>query len=371
MKILILMTHPAPYRVSFFEELSKYVDLTVMYETENYKGDDSRDWDIDKRKKIYKEIYLTKSKKINGDIIKSLGVLRVVNNSYDYVMVMAHGTLCSKIAIIYMRLFGISYILNLDGVLPYVIKNENKIKYFMKKIFYHGAKKYITTGQQSIEYLKYYGINNNLIELYHFTSIYNSDVILTTIADNEKRIIKNVLNIKGKMILYVGRIIPIKGIDALLKVAKLLSNDNDIEFYVIGGNVDDKYKNIIKNNYYKNVHFLPYMDKKILDKYYKAADVFFLPTEQDTWGLVINEAMAKGLPIVTTKNCGAGVEMIENNKNGFLTNINDILDMADKIKNILKNNETREKMKEYSLKIAKNFTMEKMVNDHLKIFNIK
>ena len=97
---------------------------------------------------------------------------------------------------------------------------------------------------------------------------------------------------------------------------------------------------------------------------------FFLPTEQDTWGLVINEAMAKGLPVVTTENCGAGMEMVENNKNGFIVKVNDALDMADKINKIMENDELRENMKKYSLSIAKKFTLENMIQDHLKFFNI-
>lgn len=369
-KILILMTHPAPYRIIFFKELSKYVDLTVMYEAENYKGIDSREWNIDKNKKTYKEIYLTKSKKINGDFINSLGVLKIIDDSYDCVIVMAHGTLCSKIAIMYMRLLKMPYVLNIDGVLPYVMEKESKIKYFMKKIFYNGADMYITTGKQSVKYLEHYSINNKMIKFYHFTSVYDDDVLSKIITEEEKVIKKKLLNIDKKMILYVGRVISIKGIDALLNVAKLLSCNHDIEFYVIGGNTDDKYKHIIKNNYYKNIRFIPYMNKTALDKYYEAADVFFLPTEQDTWGLVINEAMAKGLPVVTTENCGAGMEMVENNKNGFIVKVNDALDMADKIKKIMENDELRENMKKYSLSIAKKFTLENMIQDHLKFFNI-
>ena len=52
--------------------------------------------------------------------------------------------------------------------------------------------------------------------------------------------------------------------------------------------------------------------------YYLAADVFVLPTLEDVWGFVINEAMVCGCPIVTTYDCGASRDLVKNRVNGFL-----------------------------------------------------
>ena len=47
-----------------------------------------------------------------------------------------------------------------------------------------------------------------------------------------------------------------------------------------------------------------------------------MPTREDIWGLVINEAMAYGLPIITTDNCLAGLELIKNEENGYIIPVN-------------------------------------------------
>ena len=57
------------------------------------------------------------------------------------------------------------------------------------------------------------------------------------------------------------------------------------------------------------------------------------PTREDIWGLVINEALAAGLPVITTNRCGAGLELIKNNENGFLVNVEDIDELYEKILN--------------------------------------
>ena len=64
----------------------------------------------------------------------------------------------------------------------------------------------------------------------------------------------------------------------------------------------------------KNVYFIPFQNSDIIELYFKAADLFVFPTREDIWGLVINEAMANALPIITTDRCVAGLELIENEK---------------------------------------------------------
>lgn len=60
-----------------------------------------------------------------------------------------------------------------------------------------------------------------------------------------------------------------------------------------------------------NIVFVEFKTKEDLIDYYRAADLFVLPTREDIWGLVVNEAMAAGTPVITTTNCGAGMEILK------------------------------------------------------------
>lgn len=111
------------------------------------------------------------------------------------------------------------------------------------------------------------------------------------------------------------------------------------------------------------------MTKEMLEKYYKISDVFILPTREDVWGLVINEAMAKSLPIITTNKCVAGIELIENNENGYIVPVEDFKSIAEKINLIIHDTDLKEKMERNNMEKAKMYTIENMAKQHLKIFN--
>ena len=154
-----------------------------------------------------------------------------------------------------------------------------------------------------------------------------------------------------------------KGYDILLRVAKKMSKE--IGIYIIGDNPTAEFINWKNKEKLTNVHYLGFMNKSDLSKYYKAADLFILMTRGDVWGLVINEALGYGLPIITTDKCNAGIEMVKQGENGFIVPIEDENCLKEKIMTALEMD-----CAELSLNIARKYTIEEMVKAHLKIFKI-
>lgn len=83
------------------------------------------------------------------------------------------------------------------------------------------------------------------------------------------------------VVLYVGQIIYRKGSDILLLAAKMLSTE--IGVYLVGENPTAEYLEMIKAYNITNVHFEGFKNKKELENYYRAADVFVLLTREDVW----------------------------------------------------------------------------------------
>ena len=152
---------------------------------------------------------------------------------------------------------------------------------------------------------------NSTIYRYPFSSLGNKDIINTPLSQQEKNAIRKILDIKEpQMILAVGQFIHRKGFDVLLQAARTM--DKNIGIYIVGGKPTEEYLQIQKENNLTQIHFEGFKTKEELAMYFKAADIFVHPTREDIWGLVINESMAYGLPVVTTNKCVAGMELITN-----------------------------------------------------------
>lgn len=127
--------------------------------------------------------------------------------------------------------------------------------------------------------------------------------------------------------MYVGQMIYRKGVDVLLNAACLLPKE--YSFYLIGGKPTEEYKELVKSNELTNIMFIDFMTKDQLKLYYQAADVFVLPTREDIWGLVINEALSYGLATVSTEGCVAACEML---KERFIVPVDEDKELASTIR---------------------------------------
>lgn len=363
-KVLFITNIPAPYRIDFFNEFGKEVDLTVIYEAKGASDQGIRfNYNLEEIKN-FKVIFLDdgniKERKINWKIIKYLK-----KNVYDEVFVTNYSYFTEMIAIIFLKLKHIQYYMETDGG---IIKNENIIKRLYKKFLVSGAKGYFSPSKKTDEYLEYYGAKKEKIYRYPFTSLRESDILEKTLNKEEKRVYKDKLGVKEDIvILGVGRFIYSKGWDLLLHAAVNL--DKNIGIYIVGGKTTIEYQSIKENLNLTNVYFVEFKNKKELNEYYKAADVFVLPTRGDVWGLVINEALSCGLPTITTDACIAGLELIKDGYNGYLIKNEDFEELRDKLIYLSKNDEVRNNMASNALKQIEKYSIENEAKKHINILN--
>ena len=179
---------------------------------------------------------------------------------------------------------------------------------------------------------------------------------------------KSVFEIKNNfVILAIGQFIYRKGFDLLLKAFKEF-NDR-AELIIVGGTPTEKYVEIVRELNLTNVRFESFKTKNEIGSYYLAADLFVLPTREDIWGLVINEALAYSLPVITTNQCIAGLEMLSPFSSKFICEATE-KSLKNSIGNLME-----AKLHEMldisclSIRVASNLTIEKMVNYHLKLLD--
>lgn len=312
MRVLYQTNLPSPYTIAFFNELGKECELTVLYERRTASDRDAK-W-VSEEAQTYTEVYL-EGRAIGTENSFCPSIVKYLKQSFDRIVIGDYGTYTGMWAIWYMRRHKIPYILSTDG--GFANYSESSIKKKLKTYLIGGASKWLSSGGLSDEYLIHYGAKKDRIYRYPFTSLDEKDICDTVLSAEEKSKLRDSLGLKGDVVIIgVGQIIPRKGWDILVSAMKELDTDRDVQTYVVGGK-ESKLTELV-GELPANVHVIPFMSKKELFEYYRASDIFVLPTREDIWGLVVNEAMACGLPIITTDRCNAGIELIKDGENGCI-----------------------------------------------------
>lgn len=361
MKVLFLANIPSPYRVDFFNEWGKLCDLTVTFE-----GRDSQErnkkWKAD-RIVNFKAIFL-KGIRTKTDQFFSPGIITFLNRSYDCIIVGGYSTPTSMLAIEVMRIRKIPFWIEADGGL---VKQDSVIKYKIKKHFIAAAKGWLSSGQATTDYLVNYGAKPKQVKWYPFTSLWTKDILSRPINAEQKAALRKSLHmeVNKRTILSVGRYIHIKGFDVLLKA--IVRCSPEYQFYLVGEDPPKEYQQLSEILKIENVHFIGFKTRDELKTYYQAADLFVLPTRGDVWGLVINEAMANGLPVITTDQCVAGLELVENGVNGYIVPVDNEKKLAEQITKVLQDDSLCEKMVAANIAKIKQYTIENMALTHNEI----
>jgi glycosyltransferase involved in cell wall biosynthesis len=134
-------------------------------------------------------------------------------------------------------------------------------------------------------------------------------------------------------IICVARLVPIKNIDNLLKAWKLIEKRKPNYKLVIIGDGPEfvKLSELTLNMRLKTVVFLGAVNNSDIPAYFYNSAAFVLPSLSESWGLVVNEAMAAGLPILLSNKINASVALLKEGENGFSFDPLNVKDIAEKI----------------------------------------
>lgn len=360
MKIAFLTNIPAPYKVNFFDYIGKQVDVTVFFEALNASYRDES-WKLGQGHSFRAEILTPLFRRRDVVFCPSI-VKRLRKGEFERIIVSGYSTLTEIWAICWLHFYRIPFVLSVDGGV--LRKKESKLAYYIKKWLVSKAGYWLSSGRKTDEYLVYYGAQSEKIFHYPFSSIRSEDVLKKPYDEKSREKIREKIGItEKKVILAVGQFIPRKGFDILLKAFQGVPEGTGL--YIVGGKATREYIEIQEENQLKNVHYIDFLQPDDIKKYYLAANIFVLPTREDIWGLVINEAAAYALPIITTEGCVAGVELIEDGKNGYIIPVDDVKELSVKMRILLENDALRCNMREEILKTASGYTIEKMGDGYL------
>lgn len=229
--------------------------------------------------------------------------------------------------------------------IPYAIESDtqlnipsNKLKAVLKKVYLkkllHNDLCYgFPGGTLQKKNLMYYGIPESR------NFVMPMCVSEHRLLDEYERIpskdmLKSEIGISGKFIyLFIGRLEEVKNVQLLIEAyAEQKRKDDNIALLVVGdGSLKAELESFVFNNQIPDVTFAGYIVFPDIIKYYKASDIFVLPSTYEPWGLVVNEAMIMGLPVIVSSEVGCRSDLIEDGQNGFVFESNSKADLFEKM----------------------------------------
>ena len=362
-KILFLSNYVSPYRVQFYNELSRFADVTVIcYNGKKQQAIREDSWFQEGN---FRQIQLEKcvfSRGEDGQLC--LDVISWLSRPFDAVVLCGYSSPTQMLAMAWLRLHRIPFYLEVDGGL---VRKESELKYRYKKLLVSSPTWWISSGEHTTDYLCHYGAKRDRVFRYPFTSLWQKEIPEAVPGEEEKCRLRRQLGLpEEKIVLYAGRYDPKKGMDDLLHCVPRL--DRSYGFCFVGGEPTAEHRRFCQEHDLRNVHFVGFQSKQGLHRYYCAADVLVLPTKSDVWGLVLNEAMACGLPVITTDQCVAGLELIRDGENGYIVPVDYNEALTQRIQDVLEGDFAR--MGAAALETIRPYTVENMVQAHRRIFDL-
>ena len=258
-------------------------------------------------------------------------------NGLDYDLIHSHYWLSGWAGTQLQRLWKVPHMTMLHSM--GAIKNsmaigqeEPELRIRCESLLVKYCQRIIAPTEREKEYLiHYYGASPEAIR------VTPCGVNLELFRSIEKQSARNYLGFNGdNIILFVGRIVPIKGIDKLLMAMTYLERREKTKLVVIGGDqhCDEEVKRLKaltrRLNIDGSVDFLGLVEQEELPYFYSAADLCVFPSYYESFGLVALESLACGTPVVATK--VGGIEgVIKEGETGYVVKDNAPDRLADKI----------------------------------------
>jgi glycosyltransferase involved in cell wall biosynthesis len=168
------------------------------------------------------------------------------------------------------------------------------------------------------------------------------------LADDERKGLRAGFGVHDPrpIVIYAAKFQRRKRPDDLLHAAARLNREGVVFHLVMvgSGEMETELRTLAQHLGLSNIHFAGFVNQFALPRVYAACDVFVLPSENEPWGLAVNEAMCAGLPIVASAEIGCVPDLVHDGRNGRSFPAGDVPGLVDALRPMLTDPELRRRM---------------------------
>jgi len=227
-----------------------------------------------------------------------------------------------------------------------------------KRKFIRSCHGYVVPGASAAEYLKAFGVERERI----FVASNAVDVKrFSNGAEQARRDsgLRQRLGLPQRYLLYVGRFVRAKGVLDLLDAYATLPEGIRREVGLVLAGDGEEREDLVRRSRKISpgeVLFPGFLQRDELSAFYALAEALVFPTHSDPWGLVVNEAMACGLPVIVTDVAGCVAGLVRDGENGYVVGAGDAEALSQAMGRVLSTPDLQKQMGRSSREISSRFT---------------
>jgi glycosyltransferase involved in cell wall biosynthesis len=379
-RLAILLSHPIQYFTPLFRRLAQEpeIDLTVYfcsrqgidpYEDEGFGR--SVQWDVPLLEG-YKHRFLPnlwKKDRVAGffSLVNPRLVQALRTEHYDAILVHGHLYFSYLLAIALANALRIPVFMRADTHLGL---RRSKLKRALRapllRLFYnHLCDRCLPIGSLNRDFYRAYGVPPERLFDVPFAvdnAYFSRAAAPYRVCVDETRAALR-LPVDKPVLLYSSKLIAGKRpMDLLMAYHRMCTEGIRAALVFVGsGELEPSLRGFADGHNLSDVYFLGFRNQSELPMLYAISDLFVLPSENEAWGLVINEAMCAGLPIIASEEIGAVPDLVIQGYNGLTYRAGDVDQLSAHLESLITNKSLRQQMGENSLAQIKDWNLERCV----------
>jgi glycosyltransferase involved in cell wall biosynthesis len=328
-RVVLVTEIISPYRIPLFNALARQpdIDLHVIFLSETDPS--LRQWQIYKDEIRFSYQVLRSWRKRAGryNFLMNRGLMKALRESAPHAIICGgYNYIASWQCLFWSRSHQVPFLLWSESNQQDSRRGTPFVE-SLKRQFLSRCTAFVVPGQSARDYLQAQRVKNGTI--FTAPNAVDNDLFAKACERARSRAeqLRVELNLPEHYFLFVGRLVPEKGVFDLLAAYAKLENPlrEKIGLVFVGDGTCrialEQQATAVSPGV---IRFAGFRQRDDLASYYALAEALILPTHTDTWGLVVNEAMACGLPIIVTAVAGCAADLVKPAWNGFVVSPADV-----------------------------------------------
>jgi glycosyltransferase involved in cell wall biosynthesis len=359
--LVILTEIISPYRIPLFNALAQRgeVDLHVIFLAET--DPELRQWQIHKEEIEFSYQILPSWRRRFGryNALLNRGVGGALAKAApDVVLCGGYNYAASWQALFWARIHKIPFVLWSESNVQDQRRGHVLVE-FLKAKFLDRCSGFVVPGRSALEYLRAHKVTEDAI--FAAPNAVDNDLFATAAAAarQDATNLRREFALPARYFLFVGRLVREKGVFELLSAYARLDESvrQQIGLVLVGDGAFRPQLELEAASISPGViRFAGFAQREHLAIYYALAEMMILPTYTDTWGLVVNEAMACGLPVIVSQVAGCAPDLVRENWNGMLVEPRDVSSLTSAMRRLADQPELRATMGANSMQLISRYS---------------